>query len=60
MTILRRPAGHSYCIKTLIYVYTSEYCLYPTHAYLNNKMFSLVIHAGYEGGDIEEKIHNPR
>lgn len=27
--------------------------------YLNNKMLSLEIHAGYEGGNIAEKIHNP-
>lgn len=26
----------------------------------NNKTLSLVIFAGYEGGHIEEKIHNPR
>lgn len=28
--------------------------------YLNNKMLSMVIHAGYVGGEIAEKIHNPR
>lgn len=28
--------------------------------YLNNKMLSFVIKAGYEGCDIAEKIHNPR
>lgn len=27
---------------------------------LNEKMLSLVIPAEYEGGDVAEKIHNPR
>lgn len=28
--------------------------------YLNNKTPSLVIHAGNEGDDIADKMHNPR
>lgn len=27
--------------------------------HLNKKMLSLLINAGYEGGDSAEKIHNP-
>lgn len=27
--------------------------------YLNNKILSLGIHAGYEGGKIAEKLHDP-
>lgn len=30
------------------------------HVYLNNEILSLVIHAGYEGGNIAEKLHNQR
>lgn len=28
------------------------------YVYSNNKILSLVIHAGHDGGDVEEKIHN--
>lgn len=28
--------------------------------YLNNKMLSFMIYAGYEGGDIAGKMHNQR
>lgn len=38
---------------------TKQECM---HIYSNNKMLSLVIYAGYEGGDFAEKmhVHNPR
>lgn len=28
------------------------------YVYSNNKILSLVIHAGHDGEDVEEKIHN--
>lgn len=28
------------------------------YVYSNNKILSFVIHAGHDGGDVEEKIHN--
>lgn len=33
--------------------------IFGINTFINNDMLSLVIHFGYEGSEITEKIHNP-
>lgn len=47
------------CYKTLgcfLWWNITQKC---SSVHLNNKMLSLAIHAGYESGDVAEKLHNP-
>lgn len=45
-------------IKALIFKKKNSHFISDNH--INNRMLSFVIHAGYVGGEIAEKIHNPR
>lgn len=47
----------NFVLQWQIFVFCVKICM-VYRRFLNNKMLSLLIHAGYEGRDIAEKIHN--